>query len=287
MIPNFAQFIILLIVSLLCCSIGFKQFVWFMSIGYGLSAAGIGAALLAMALVCKDATILYLIQAVLFIIYGFRLGGFLLIRNLKNEKYKSRSKELGLEAKVPIFVSAFMWIYCGLIYICQSSGPVYRLGNGKQSEVSAFLIVGIIISAIGITLEAIADKQKSAAKAKNPNMPAMDGLFKYSRCPNYFGEMLFWTGAFVSGLDIYTGAQWIVAILGYAEISFVMISGAKRLETRHIKNYGSLQEYNDYADKTPLLIPFVPLYHMTSPEKIAQEEAAKAAKAEARKNKKK
>lgn len=41
-----------------------------------------------------------------------------------------------------------------------------------------------------------------------------------------------------------------------------MFSGAKRLETRQNKNYGDKQEYRDYANKTPILIPFVPLYHL-------------------------
>ena len=67
-----------------------------------------------------------------------------------------------------------------------------------------------------------------------------------------------------------------------AYIVFVMLSGAKRVETRHIKHYGKIAEYNEYADKTPLLFPLIPIYHVTNEEKIAAEEAAKKAKAEKR-----
>ena len=74
------------------------------------------------------------------------------------------------------------------------------------------------------------------------------------------------------------GVQWIVAVFGYIVIFGIMVSGAKRLETRHIKNYGSKPEYNAYADTTPILIPFLPIYHVTTPEKIKAEEAKKAAK---------
>ena len=137
------------------------------------------------------------------------------------------------------------------------------------------MIIGIIISLIGIIIEALADKQKGDAKKKNPNMPAMDGLYKMCRCPNYFGEILFWTGSLVSGIGAVFGKQWILVILGYVLIVIVMMSGAKRVETRHIKHYGESEEYNAYADSTPLIIPFIPFYHMTSKEKIAFEESKK------------
>ena len=71
-----------------------------------------------------------------------------------------------------------------------------------------------------------------------------------------------------------------MAAIGYLEILAVMLSAAKRVEGRHIKNYGSKPAYQRYADSTPLLFPLIPLYHMTSPEKLAREEAAKKAKAE-------
>lgn len=259
------EFLILLIVSLALCCIGFKRFVWFMSIGYGLSAAGIGAALLVMALIRGDYSVIFLIQCLLFVIYGIRLGGFLLVRELKNKGYRAKLEEIGANTAPPIFVSIFMWIYCGAIYVCQAAGPCYRFANGFASKPNVCAYIGVAISAIGILLEATADKQKTAQKAKNPDMPAMEGLFKLCRCPNYFGEILFWTGNIISGIGAVQGAQWIVAIIGYVEIVGVMFSGAKRLEKRHIKNYGSKPEYNAYADKTPILIPFLPIYHMVKP----------------------
>ena len=139
------------------------------------------------------------------------------------------------------------------------------------------------MSAVGIIIETVADKQKGEAKEKNPDMPAMHGLYKMCRCPNYFGEILFWTGAFISAFGAVEGAQWILVVLGYVEIICVMLSGAKRVETRHIRHYGKLPKYNAYADSTPLLLPLIPFYHITTPEKIAKEDAAKAAKA-AKKN---
>lgn len=246
-----------------------------MSVGYGLASAGIGLAMLIVSLT-KGFNFLFVVQCILFIVYGIRLGGFLLIRELKSESYQKKMSEIGADMKVPFFVSFIMWLMMGAMYTCQSAGPIYRLLNGANNN--AFLIIGIIVSLAGIVIEAVADKQKSEAKNKNPNMPAMDGLYKICRCPNYFGEMLFWTGSILSGVGALEGRQWIIAIVGYVLIIAVMLNGAKRVETRHIKHYGDKKEYNDYADSTPLIFPLIPLYHMTSKEKIKEEEAKKKEK---------
>ena len=76
----------------------------------------------------------------------------------------------------------------------------------------------------GICIEALADKQKSDAKKKNPNKPAMTGLYKYSRCPNYFGEILFWTGAIVSGIGALKGWQWLIAAGTLVLVALLKIS---------------------------------------------------------------
>ena len=87
------------------------------------------------------------------------------------------------------------------------------------------------------------------------------GLYSFVRCPNYLGELLLWTGVFVSGLNIYhTVLEWGVALLGYIGIIYVMFSGARRLEIRQDKNYGHMPAYQTYVKTTPILLPFVPIY---------------------------
>ena len=81
------------------------------------------------------------------------------------------------------------------------------------------------------------------------------------RCPNYLGEMLFWTGTFVSGIGVYAGvAQWLAALLGYVGIIYVMFGGARRLEMRQNRSYGKDPAYQRYVRTTPIMLPFVPLY---------------------------
>ena len=259
---NWSHLGIFFALSLLVCLCGFKKYVYFMSIGYGFSVAAIGAAMAVLGLMGSygTLTLAHYIQFALFVIYGFRLSGFLLIREIKNAAYRKTLAE-ATGSEVPVFVKFFMWLTMGVLYVSQTSGVAFRLFNEAGS--SAIQWVGIAISAFGIGLEAIADKQKSAQKAKRPDMVATEQLYKIVRCPNYFGEILFWTGVTVSCLDCLKGiAQWITVIIAYILIVFIMFNGAQRLEKRQMARYGSNAEYKAYADKTPIIIPLLPVYHL-------------------------
>ena len=259
---NWLHFGIFFGLSLLVCLCGFKKYVYFMSIGYGFSVAVIGAAMAVLGLTGAygPLNLAHYIQFVLFIVYGFRLSGFLLIREIKNASYRKTLAEATGD-EIPVFVKFFMWITMGVLYTAQTSGVAFRLFNEAGS--SAVQWVGIAISAFGIGLETVADQQKSKQKAERPDMVAMKQLYKIVRCPNYFGEILFWTGVTVSALDCLVGlGQWITVIIAYILIVFIMFNGAQRLEKRQMARYGNNPEYKAYADKTPIIIPLLPIYHL-------------------------
>ena len=257
---NWTLIAILFAVALVCCSIGFKRFVWFMSIGYGFAVAGIAVAALLYGAGMQMITIPLAIALLVCAAYGLRLGMFLYKRETGNKAYKKiLDNKVGKEP--PVFVKVIMWLMMGVIYICETAGLHFRMANGTPDDVC--LYIGIVIMACGAVIEALADKQKSEQKAKRPDMVATEGLFKFMRCPNYFGEIFFWTGVFVSGIPAYHGAlQWIIAVLGYVCIVWIMVDGAKRMEKGHMSRYGAKPEYQSYAEKTPILFPFVPLDHL-------------------------
>ena len=256
---------VLLLVAAAICAIGFYKFVYFMSVGYGLAVSGIGVAIFIIALLRGNLTPAMAVLCLLLLIYGVRLGGFLLVREIKSAAYrKTLNEQTG--NPVPFPVKVVMWLLMAVLYVVQTSPVWYRESAAPNGPLITAWI-GAAIMAIGILLEAVADRQKSAAKLKAPNKPAMDGLYKISRCPNYFGEVTFWTGVFISGWGVLRGWQWLIAALGYVMILMIMISGAQRLEKRQNKNYGNLPEYQVYVEKTPILVPFIPVYHLVKPEK--------------------
>lgn len=255
---------ILAIVCAVLSAVGFYKFVYFLSIGYGFAVAGGGIAIFVMALINPtDAPIwILLIQAALFLAYGIRLSGFLLVRELKTASYKKTFQEVSGEGKkMPFFVLFTIWISVTVLYVAQVSPMLFRYDNGASDLVLP--LIGIVISILGLVLESVADNQKSAQKKVRPDMVATQGLYKLCRCPNYLGEIIFWTGVFITGITAYaTVGQWITAILAYVCIVYIMFNGAQRLEKRQMARYGENEEYNTYANKTPIIIPFLPIYHL-------------------------
>lgn len=256
---------IIFAVCAVLCAVGFYKFVYFLSIGYGFAVAGGSVAVLIISIANGwTGSVLWLaiLQTVLFVAYGARLSGFLLVREIKNASYRKTLKEAtGDDKKMPFFVLAVIWIVVAALYTAQLSPMLYRYMNGSKDIVLP--VVGAVISVLGLILEAAADSQKSAQKKENPNMVATKGLYKIVRCPNYLGEIIFWTGVFVGGISTYRNAgQWILAVVAYVCIVFIMFNGAQRLEKRQMARYGSDKAYNDYANKTPIILPLLPIYHL-------------------------
>ena len=255
---------ILAIVCAVLCAVGFYKFVYFLSIGYGFAVAGGGIAVFIMALVVGTEAPLWvlLVQAALFLAYGIRLSGFLLVREIKNAAYRKTLKEAtGNEKKMPFFVLFTIWVCVAILYTAQVSPMLFRVTNNTTGVILP--VIGFAVSVFGLILESIADNQKSAQKKESPDMVATKGLYKMCRCPNYLGEIIFWPGEFVSGMNTYsTVGQRSTAIIAYICIVFIMFNGAQRLEKRQMARYGGNKEYNDYANKTPIIIPLLPIYHL-------------------------
>lgn len=263
-------------VALLMSCIGFKKFVYFLSVGYGLAILGIGVALMVISAGRFQALGIYnngfanFILCTLLILYGIRLAGFLLYREIKSASYRKTLENVSgkEEKKMPVFVKATIWIAVGILYVMETYPVIFRVGTSSTSQGAHMIapLIGALIAAIGLTIETVADLQKNAAKKKNAHTFVSTGLYAYVRCPNYLGEIIFWTGILVSGCDIFLGdwPAWIIALMGWFLIVYVMVSGAKRLEGRQNKSYGAEPKYQEYVKKTPILMHLIPLKSLQS-----------------------
>ena len=252
------EMLFILIAILIVCLIGFKKYVWFISIGYGLSIFITGIMLLVL---YHNILILpYILASLLLIIYGLRLGGYLAYRELKSASYNKKMKnEISDGSHMTILLKIMLWITCALLYLLMTSPIIYRFVNDSGSDTC--FIVGLIIALCGIIIESLSDYQKSKSKKKNPHRFCDTGLFKIVRCPNYLGELIIWLGVYISGFTALTSiGQWIVATIGFLGIVYIMFSGARRLELRQDRTYGEDPEYQSYVKKTPILLPLIPLY---------------------------
>ena len=250
-------FWLLFATALLISSIGFKKYIWFISLGYGFSIAGEGLLMLILFSTQKSLTPGTILCCVLLTLYGCRLGGYLAYREMKLLSY-NRNMTGEIRQDVPMGVKLAIWITCALLYVLEVLPVFYRLHNGSGSNVWTY--IGFAVMLCGVSLETAADLQKSRAKKINSKRFVDTGLYRLVRCPNYLGEMLFWTGVVLSGIGSVSGWQWLPTIIGYIGIVFVMFSGTRRLEIRQNKNYGGDPEYRKYVKSVPVLVPFIPLY---------------------------
>lgn len=252
---------LLLAISFAVSAVGWLYFIYFFSIGYGFA---ISALSLATAIIFRDVITLpaAILCGVLFI-YGIRLAMYLLLRERRSASYKKILYQPENTARKPLFAMFMIWISCALLYVGQISPVTFYLYNmahlAPVNDLWAW--IGALVAAAGVVIEMVADAQKSAAKRVNAHRFVDTGLYRIVRCPNYFGEVLMWTGSFLICFGACcTVGQWVIASLGYIGIVYVMFSGARRLELRQTETYGADAEFQAYIKRTPLILPLVPIY---------------------------
>ncbi len=121
-------------------------------------------------------------------------------------------------------------------------------------EFSPIDLIGLIIMLLGIIISLVSDiEMHRFKKYRKSNKDLINkGLWKYSRHPNYFGEITFWVGmAFVYFLRVPDEFYFIFGALGiYLLFIFITIP----LEENHLKKYK--RNYEMYKKDHRMLLPF-------------------------------
>lgn len=187
------------------------------------------------------------------IIWSLRLGIFLFLR----------IKKAGKDRRFNDIKKSFSWFFMTFsvsgmwVTIC-SICALTGIANGII--LSSTTVIGIIIFIIGFTIEIIADSQKTKFRAKNDNKDKFIsiGLWKYSRHPNYLGEIILWLGISFISFSSLEGLQYITLISPiFTYLLLVNVSGINLLEKSGEKKWGHLDSYRSYKENTPRLIGFL------------------------------
>jgi len=256
--------VVLFGLALLISAVGFYRVVYFISVGYAFSIVAMAATVLAV--LSGNATWASVLQNLLLIVWGLRLGIYLVRREFKPSYAREIAKVHARSAGMPASRKVVIWVGVSLLYVAMFSPSLFASITPQSTVASWALfpqVLGLALMAGGLLLETLADRQKSEFKAAQPDRFCDVGLYRYVRCPNYLGEITFWIGNWVAAIGFYdTPFRWVFALIGLICIVLIMVGSAKRLEESQDQRYGAMPEYGEYVGTVPVLFPFVPLYSL-------------------------
>lgn len=185
------------------------------------------------------------------LIWGIRLVIYLSARNKRKQedfRYKAWREQWGRFVIIRSFLQVYLLQSFLLLVVVF---PVILIGSFEQAPLTALDLIGLTVWLAGLLIESVSDYQMSRFK-KNPEHKGkiiMTGLWKYSRHPNYFGEILLWWGI---GIIACSGPFGMIGLIGplTLHLLIVYVSGIPILEAR----YRNHPDFEDYKKKTSKLI---------------------------------
>lgn len=179
-------------------------------------------------------------------IWGFRLALHIYFRNrgkTEDYRYLAWRKEWGNFFYVRSYFQVYILqgIFLFLILL-----PVLILNKDSTQSISIFSIVGVFVWITGFFFESVGDSQlsKFISNPENKGKIMQSGLWKYTRHPNYFGEVTQWWGIWIISLGA-MGSLW--GLIGPLTITILIlkVSGIPMLENKMKENI----EFSEYKKK--------------------------------------
>jgi steroid 5-alpha reductase family enzyme len=186
-------------------------------------------------------------------LWGVRLALHLATRawgRPEDARYKEMRKGWGGKEVLNTYLKIFMLQGAFLLIVAL---PVIEVSGLDNTSIGFTDYLGIIVFCVGFMIETVSDRQLFLfVKTKKPGQVMQTGLWRYSRHPNYFGEILLWWGLAIS--VCFAGA-W-TAVIGPLVITFLIlkVSGIPMLEKRYEGN----PAFEDYKKRTQKFFPWFP-----------------------------
>jgi len=196
------------------------------------------------------------IVGVMVVVWALRLGSFL-FRRIRRDGRDGRFDRIKTDP-LRFFMT---WTLQGLWVLLTMACALAIITGVERQSIGWVAVAGIGVWVAGFTVEVVADRQKSRFKRDpaNDGRFIASGLWAWSRHPNYFGEIVLWTGVAVMALPVLSGWRWITLISPvFVTVLLTRVSGIPMLETRAEERWGGEEEFQHYTRTTPVLIPRPP-----------------------------
>lgn len=198
-----------------------------------------------------EITVFRFIVSLLVTIWGVRLFTHIYKRNSKKAedyRYTQWRKDWGKWVNVRAYFQVF--ILQGFLLFLVAL-PILALNLSNSNVTHTLFYIGVFLWVIGFYFESVADKQLAdfVKKSENKGRIIKSGLWKYSRHPNYFGEVTQWWGIWIMSGVFFTVISPITITL-----LILFVSGVPLLE----KKFEGNLEFEEYRKKTSVFVPFPP-----------------------------
>ncbi|EFJ39292.1 hypothetical protein VOLCADRAFT_78418 [Volvox carteri f. nagariensis] len=195
-------------------------------------------------------------------LWAVRLGYYLVSRVAKTGKDVRFDGVKEQPAKFFVYwTMQAVWVFVSLLPV------LFVNGARSTAPLAALDALGILVYGTGLCLEAVADYQKSVFKAQPENKGRFidEGLWSYSRHPNYFGEMMIWWGVFLTCAPSFTSTWQYLAVASPLTVMLLLryVSGVPLLEKMAEQRWGDSAEYQEYKARTNLFVPLPRLFKDT------------------------
>jgi steroid 5-alpha reductase family enzyme len=189
-------------------------------------------------------------------IWALRLSGHIYLRNRgkkEDYRYEAWRKEWGKWFYIRTFLQVF--VLQGILLLLIASPIIIGNTYRESAVLNPLNILGILIWIVGFFLEVTGDIQLSRFIQNKTNKGKLltTGLWKYSRHPNYFGEVTQWWGIWII---ILSGPFGWWGVIGPLTITFLIlkVSGIPLLEEKMEKH----PDFKEYKKRTSMFIPLPP-----------------------------
>jgi steroid 5-alpha reductase family enzyme len=192
---------------------------------------------------------------VLVTVWAARLAYTIFKRLLKHPEDK-RYVELRRGWKGNIALNTYIRIFVTQAFLATAiSQAVIHINLSLPTDLTTVAYVGLAVWLVGFFFESVGDLQlkRFLANPKNKGKLMTEGLWKYTRHPNYFGEATMWWGIFVIALA--TPYGWL-GILTPVLITYLLlfVSGVPMTE----KAFEGKPGWDAYKKRTNKFIPLPP-----------------------------
>jgi steroid 5-alpha reductase family enzyme len=184
-------------------------------------------------------------------LWAIRLGSFLFMR-IHHDGEDKRFRSIKPSASQFFMTWTLQGLWVSLCSMC----ALTAISSNTGIVMNAFFYIGLVLFILGFAIEVMADMEKSAFKANQENKDKFitTGLWARSRHPNYFGEIVLWTGIAVMSFSSLEGLQYLTLISPiFTYLLLVYVSGVRMLEARGDLKWGDDPAYQEYKKKTPVL----------------------------------